>query len=194
VSPTVSILATLRAILDQLSGADSPGSPESPESPGSPGADCQLWPPPCRVVLSPGLDIAWDACGASPCSDERDGQLWANITTMTMTADGAGTCERVTWTADVGIVRCAATLQDDGSAPTVAAVEYDAWQQATDADIIRYAIRCCPDRPEQVGDLQLVSWTALGPSGGCVGGAWTISGVLEDCCGSVPTFVRPPGC
>lgn len=177
-TPTVAILQTLRDILDLLT---------------APGA-CQIHPEPCRTVLSPGLDIAWDSCGDSCGENGRDGQLWANITTMEAVTEGGGTCERITWTADVGIVRCAATLQEDGSPPAPAAEEHDAWQQAADADMIRYAIRCCPTRRETMQDLQLVNWTALGPSGGCVGGAWTISGVLEDCCGSVPQFARPTGC
>lgn len=187
-TPTITILETLRAILDTLTFSGSPG-----ESPGQ--SDCLLVPQPCRVVLSPGLDIAWDSCGDHACADGgRDGQLWANITTMTIVNSSAGSCERINWTADVGIVRCAATLQEDGSAPPVAAEEHDAWQQAADADRIRYAIRCCEGRSELVQDLSFVSWTALGPSGGCVGGAWTISGALEDCCGAVPDFPRGPGC
>jgi len=192
VTPTLRVLQTLRAILDLLTVDPSPGSPG--ESPGPDG--CLLWPPPCRVVLSPGLDIAWDSCGEAGCADPdgRDGQLWANITTMATVNSSAGSCERINWTADIGIVRCAATLQEDGSAPTVAAEEHDAWQQAADADMLWQAIRCCPTRPESVQDITLVNWTALGPSGGCVGGVWTISGALEVCCGPVPTFGRGVGC
>lgn len=188
-SPTVTILEVLRNILDLLTVPESPGE--------SPGAGCLISPPPCRVVLSPGLDVAWDECGAGGCADivgGPDGQLWANITTMAATPD-SGNCERIIWTADVGIVRCAATVQDDGSAPSVSAVEHDAWQQAADADHIRYAIRCCPDRPETIRDVELVTWTSLGPSGGCVGGAWTIRGILDDCeCGPVPDYPRERSC
>lgn len=179
-SPTIAILETLRDILDLLTVED---------------GECRISPQPCRTVLSPGLEIAWDECGAGGCTDDdRDGQLWANITTMEADSD-SGNCERIVWTADVGIVRCAATVQDDGSPPPVAAVEHDAWQQAADSDHIRYAIRCCPSRPETIGDVELVTWTSLGPSGGCVGGAWTIRGILDECeCGPVPEYPRERSC
>lgn len=175
-TPTVRILQTLRDILDSLTVGV-----------------CPIHPQPCRTVLSPGLNIAWDACG-SGCEDQKDGQLWANITTMTSETDG-GNCERIIWTADVGIVRCAATLDNEGNPPPVSAEEHDAWQQAADSDSIRKAIRCC-DGSDSIHDVELVTWTALGPDGGCVGGAWTIRGVLEDCsnCWPVPQFPRERGC
>lgn len=192
-SPTIEILETLRDILDLLTVPESPG--ESPDE--SPGFECLIVPQPCRVVLSPGLEIPWDECGTGDCGDAPDGpdgQLWANITTMISTPSG-GSCEQIVWTADVGIVRCAATVQNDGSPPPVGAVEHDAWQQAADADHIRYAIRCCPVRPDSIKDVELVTWTALGPSGGCVGGAWTIRGILDDCeCGPVPEYPRERHC
>jgi hypothetical protein len=176
-TPTVRILQTLRDILDLLTN---PG-------------DCAIYPQPCRTVLSPGLNIAWDTCG-SGCGDGQDGQLWANITTMAAENQG-GNCEQIIWTADVGIVRCAATVQDDGNPPPILAEEHDAWQQAADSDSIRNAIRCCEPRPDSIRDVELVTWTALGPDGGCVGGAWTIRGILESCgCFPVPEYQRERNC
>lgn len=187
-SPTVNILHTLRDILDLLTCPCGDCLTD----------DCQLVPQPCRVVLSPGLNVAWDSCGASGdgecgCGGGKEGQLWANITTMETVPD-AGNCERIIWTADVGIVRCAATLDDDGNPPEVEAEEHDAWQQAADADRIRYAIRCCESRSDAIRDVELVTWTALGPDGGCVGGAWTIRGILDECGCPVPEYPRERIC
>lgn len=142
----------------------------------------------CRVAIYPGLEVPWDSCQTS-CGDGCDGQLWGAIQSVTRLqgdgSNGVGTCVRYTFTAQVGAVRCAAKMTDNdlNPFPPVEAVQNDAIRQAIDADGIRYAIACCPERPRRLREAGIVldSWEPLGPQD-CVGGAWTISGVFDVCC------------
>lgn len=142
----------------------------------------------CRVAVYPGIDVPWDSCSTS-CGDGCDGQLWGAIQSLTRapgsTDAGNGGCQAWRFTAQVGAVRCAAKMNDDDTNPfpSVDAVQQDAIRQAIDADGIRYALTCCPTRPQRMKDAGIVleSWVPLGPND-CVGGAWTISGRLDVCC------------
>lgn len=146
------------------------------------GRDCPLTPEPCRVAVYPGAEVAWDTCETLGCGSGKDGQLWVAAQPATVLEQGGG-CRRIIWTAEVGIVRCAAGPRGDGSPPTVEAVEADAAQQSADSMAIMRAITArTAERPECLDGVELVSWQPLGPSGGCVGGAWTIRGVLDECC------------
>jgi hypothetical protein len=166
------VIELLSDILELLAGSEDSDAP------------CPL-PPFCRVAVYPGMDVPWDSCGTGDCS-EADGQLWAALqplTRMPSSDAGAGNCQVYRFTAQIGAVRCAAKMGDDGQPPPVEAVQQDAIRQAIDADGIRYAITCCPERPQRLKDAGIVldSWTPLGPND-CVGGAWTISGRIDVCC------------
>lgn len=141
----------------------------------------------CRVAVYPGLEVPWDSCSTGGTCGECDGQLYAAIQSVTrVQGDGVGACKTYQFTALVGAVRCAAPMSDDDQHPfpSVEAVQNDAIRQAVDADGIRYAIECCPTRPQRLRDAGIVldSWAPLGPQGGCVGGAWTIRGRFDVCC------------
>lgn len=140
----------------------------------------------CRVAVYPGLEVPWDSCTTGGSCGECDGQLYAAIQSVTRVAgNGVGACQSYQFTALVGAVRCAAKLKDDdiNPFPSVEAVQNDAIRQAVDADGIRYAIECCPTRPQRLRDAGIVldSWAPLGPQD-CVGGAWTIRGRFDVCC------------
>lgn len=143
---------------------------------------CRLSPEPCRMSAYPGAEIAWDVC--ETCGT-RNGQLAAAVQGMQVSSPGPG-CSRILWTAQIGVTRCAASVGNDGSPPPVDAVSADADQQAADADAIASLILCCmredPALVDVADRVELVSWQPLGPSGGCVGGAWTVRGVLDVCC------------
>lgn len=144
--------------------------------------DCALDLLPCRTALYLGGEVPWDNCETGRGTN---GQLWANLINITPTAGGsdAGACPSYNWSAELGIVRCIASLSDDGSFPAVSAIEADSTRQAQDADAIFNALRCCPTRPEALRDVALSSWVPLGPNGKCAGGAWTARGSLDVCCG-----------
>lgn len=142
----------------------------------------------CRVAVYPGLEVPWDSCSTA-CGSGCDGQLWGAIQGITRVPGGSnagnGGCQSYTFTAQVGAVRCAAKMRDDDTNPfpPVEAVQNDAIRQAIDADGIRWAITCCPNRPQRLRDAGIVleSWAPLGPQD-CVGGAWTITGRVDVCC------------
>lgn len=166
------VIELLSDILELLAGNEESDAP------------CPL-PPFCRVAVYPGQDVPWDSCGTGDCN-EADGQLWAALQPLTRIPSsdaGNGGCQAFRFTAQIGAVRCAAKMSDDGQPPPVEAVQQDAIRQAIDADGIRYAIMCCPERPQRLKDAGIVldSWTPLGPND-CVGGAWTISGRIDVCC------------
>jgi hypothetical protein len=174
---TVHVLGLLSDILEVL-------TTEADESPGG----CPL-PCFCRVAVHPAAPVPFDSCeSAGDCADGCEGQLWGAIQLIQRVAQpaaaGVGVCEAYTFTAQVGAVRCAAVSHEDGTPPSVDAVQRDAARQAVDADGIRYAIACCPTRSQRLIDAGIVleSWTPLGPQGGCVGGFWTIRGRFDDCC------------
>jgi hypothetical protein len=142
----------------------------------------------CRVAVYPGLEVPWDTCSTGGVCGECDGQLYAaiqSVTRVTGNGDGVGACQAYNFTAIVGAVRCAAKMTDDdlNPFPSVEATQNDAIRQAIDADGIRYAIACCPTRPQRLKDAGIVldSWAPLGPAD-CVGGAWTIRGRFDVCC------------
>lgn len=139
------------------------------------GEDGSTLDPVCRVVLAPGSEVAWDSCESGPSGD---GQLWAALQSVAKVSSDSG-CSIWHWSAEIGIVRCASVPQEDGTPPTVARVEQDALQQAIDAGVV-FRLLKCPGF--DFSNIELVSWLPLGPSGGCVGGAWTIRGVLNECC------------
>lgn len=168
----VKVVELLSDILELLAGSDESDAP------------CPL-PPFCRVGVYPGFEVPWDSCSTDACSD-ADGQLWGAIQGITRVAgNGVGSCQSYQFTAQVGAVRCAAKMTDDdrNPFPPIEAIQQDAVRQAIDADGIRYAIECCPQRPQRLKDAGIVldSWTPLGPNE-CVGGAWTIRGRIDVCC------------
>jgi hypothetical protein len=144
----------------------------------------------CRVAIYPGgTEVPLDSCSTGGACGDCDGQLWAALQPITRIAGGSnagnGGCQGYTFTAQIGATRCAAPMRDDdlNPFPPVDAIQNDAIRQAIDADGIRYAIACCPTRPQRLKDAGIVleSWTPLA-SGDCVGGSWTISGRFDVCC------------
>lgn len=169
-TPFVGVLETLQKVLDVLTTPAASGG-------------CPLTTQPCRVALYPGGEVAFDVCGSS-CSGGREGQLWANLQPATVNSTGAGTgCQVVTFTAEIGITRCAPSPGRNGEPPSVEAVAAAAWQQALDADEILTALTCCDALTGDDRDkLTLSAWRPIEPSGDCLGGVWTITGALSMCC------------
>jgi len=141
--------------------------------------------PVCRASVVPAGLVAWDACERT--SDGRDGQLWAAVQTLIPAnpTGGAAGCWRGIWQAELGVVRCVSTVDDQGRPPPAAWLAEDAWTQARDADALARLVLCCQDRwdpQQQTSGVELVGWDPLGPDGGCVGGRWIIRGEYDECC------------
>ena len=142
-------------------------------------ADAALDPQVGRASLYPGAEIAYDDC----C----DGQVWVRLISLTpagnptATRTTANPCGVLMWAATIGIgaLRCAATLDDQGNAPTPAQLTADTHQMTADAAALSQAIQCC--LTPQVNRATILRWDPLGPSGGCVGGEWTVTVLTDNC-------------
>lgn len=137
--------------------------------------DCvELDPIACRTVIHPGPNVPFDVC--SKGASGSDGQLWVSVDAITpgwpQPAGTPTSCtQQLTVTWSLGVVRCAATVDDAGQAPPATAVAADQAQQMADADALWTAVACC--WPTSGRDLIIDRWDAIPPDGGCVGGVWT---------------------
>lgn len=119
-----------------------------------------------RAFVQPGFEVAWDDC----C----DGQVWVRLVAvsptpgLTVQKASGSPCgpEWLDVTAAVGVVRCVHVVDDDGHAPTPAALTADALRMTADQAALLDAVACC------IQPRQIVRWDPLGPSGGCAGGEW----------------------
>jgi hypothetical protein len=132
----------------------------------------------CRSFITTAEEVPWDNCCTCDLGDgmEGNGQAWVAVSTIeplnTLTSGQTSVCGHK-WlaTVRVGIVRCArGVLDDNGNPPTEDAVTYDAQQVLLDRLVILNAIRCGFGSVVEPSDVTSQPWTALGPSGGCVGG------------------------
>lgn len=146
-------------------------------------ASASLDPSPSRVVMAPGGVVAWDDC----C----DGQVWTRLVSLSPVypASGQGQkCGPLLWLATIGIgvLRCAAVLDDQGVAPLPMKLNADTFQMTQDAADLSRSIQC--DMASLPGQqrLSMGNWMPLGPEGGCVGGEWTVT-LLVNNCGCVET-------
>jgi hypothetical protein len=133
-----------------------------------------LEPEPGRVVIvAPGSTVAWDDC----C----DGQLWSRVVNVTPFVGRPGAsapCGVLYWTVRValGVIRCAHSLNGDGTAPPAALISQDGEQMLDDLAALQQVILCHPRT------TSILQWNPLGPQGGCHGGEWEYE-IRVDTCG-----------
>lgn len=130
--------------------------------------DYKVDPPVCRVGIVPGPapnGPTRDSCGQS-CNGDSDGQLWASLNGAEVT--DSEQCQNLRASVSIGILRCAAVINDNGDPPTALEVLQDVSQQTFDADTI-YNLVSSEDFKHT---FDIVSWTPLPPDGGCIGGFW----------------------
>lgn len=129
--------------------------------------------PVCWCGLQSG-EATWDGCGE--CDGGHCGMAYARvIRAFPYTAfpenEGVTTCDTaIGFDLEVGVMRCFPTHEDGtGLEPEEAlAVALDV---NADLAALHRAIACCLEVPVRL----LGEWVPLGPQGGCVGGAWTLS-------------------
>lgn len=128
---------------------------------------------PDRVIhIAPGASIAWD----ENCS----GQLWGRVATIEpgKPVQGAARACGITHfyaTVELGILRCVATLDEDGSAPSAETIENEGIAAAGDLAALLQAVLCQPKT------YQVIRYIPEGPNGGYAGGAWSFLVRLENC-------------
>lgn len=135
--------------------------------------------------LAPGGTVAWDNCEDNGSSE---GQLWVRIVTAFPTmgqssrggrntpfpaVDSEQLCgiQHLAVQFGLGVVRCVATVNDDGVAPSAEQMTADALGMTEDAAALLKAIECGIPGPR--GYKNVLAWTPQGPQGGCAGGEWT---------------------
>lgn len=138
-----------------------------------------LSPTPGRVVLlAPGNQVAHDDC----CN----GQVWSRLVSLAPMPSndparrpGTNPCAvpELLLTAELGIVRCAATVNDHGEAPSARQITADGEQSVDDMSALLGVLRCTDNL------RSLISWTPTGPEGGCHGGYWTYTMRVPNCLG-----------
>jgi len=126
--------------------------------------------------LAPGGDVAYDNC----C--EGAGQLWVRLIEMYPTGpfpsrDTRPRCAPTLWGARIGlgVIRCAHTVDANGTPPTADQMTGDTLGMTADASALRDALLCCfVNSTRNVDAWSIENWLPQGPQGGCVGGEWTI--------------------
>lgn len=115
------------------------------------------------VRLEPGAEAVWDEC----C----EGYLYVQVRTLTP-KEPQGNCGVTLFTASlfVGILRCAATLNDNMQYPAATVLSAEASTIADDAETILNAINCCFGQDRSV---RVPVWNALS-QGDCNGGEWQV--------------------
>jgi hypothetical protein len=140
-------------------------------------AEAALDTPVGRAALYPGAEVAWDDC----C----DGQLWIRVINQlpnsgVRNASGQP-CGVATWTVTLGlgVLRCAASIDDQGRAPAAADLTANTLAMLADQAALSEAIQCAIT--PAVEKLVVLRWDPIGPSGGCVGGEWQFTVTLMNC-------------
>lgn len=131
-----------------------------------------------RHVIQPGEEVAWDDC----C----DGQLAVRLISVNPApqgAPGARPCPPAGWNVTLGVsmVRCVASLKDDGEPPSAEEITQDGIDVVGDMTLIQIAIDCVTRARPEVQRLELLGWTPLGPAGGCAGGEWRLHMFVPSC-------------
>lgn len=129
-------------------------------------------PTPCFCGVLSGAALIADYC-----NPESEGNGMAYVRLLGISPLGSGNPSAPTVCAppleaviEVGILRCAPMLADDGSPPDMQQQLATARLAAADMAAALSAITCClPDSR----DVSVQGWQPVGPDGGCVGGAWT---------------------
>lgn len=145
---------------------------------------------PGRVELTPGAVPAWDDCCA--------GQLYARVIEVFPTAGKESPFPQIDsrqrGTADavckihayalhfgLGVLRCAATVNDQGVAPSSAQVTNDAVLMYADSRSLLAVLMCDVASVRGVHQIKLGRWTPLGVEGGCMGGEWDAFVMISAC-------------
>lgn len=127
-----------------------------------------------RVVRAPGTTPAFDDC----C----DGQLYTRLMLVQpimgqQRRSAAGVqCDIIGWSAQValGVVRCAAAVDDYGNAPSAAAVSANGQDASQDMSDLAEFLMCR-------GVAQIERWQPIAEQGGCHGGEWVFRIEVEHC-------------
>jgi hypothetical protein len=130
--------------------------------------------------LAPGNNVAWDDC----CN----GQLWVRVISVvgasSMSNPRLQPCAlQFQVRLGVGVIRCAAVINDQGVPPSAQQMTNDTLMMLVDRTDVMQALICCvPNIPGLNSQtLRIEDWLPQGPQGGCVGGEITITFTIGGC-------------
>lgn len=122
---------------------------------------------PGRALIAPGVEAVWDDC----C----EGQLSVRLSGTRMVYSKDICPIALEHTLEVELVRCVATLEDDGEAPSDTAVTADALQILKDMRELGCAISNYEPTDTAVHRTLLSEYTPTPLEGGCGGGKWSLT-------------------
>lgn len=142
-----------------------------------------------RVTLSPGAQVAWDDC----C----EGQLYLRIIEVYPSAGrgGSGAFPQIDAVQKgvgcgitllglhlaLGVIRCAATLDDEGNAPTDAQMSANTLDATADLATLLDVIACDVAEIDGILARKVGRWLPQGVNGGCHGGEWDFYVGIDPC-------------
>lgn len=139
-----------------------------------------------RVERTPGLLPAWDDC----C----EGQLYLRVIEIFPSGapfpqfdaaqkgpGGACSIHMLAFRLGLGVLRCAATLDDDGNAPYPEHVTGDADEMLLDMATLLDVLVCTAAKLPGVLAMKMDRWQPQGVEGGCHGGEWGVYFALDPC-------------
>lgn len=134
--------------------------------------------PTCFCGVVPGDQVAWDYCGE--CSGGNCGMGYVKVNSVFATSTFPGGREFSKCNAylavelTVGALRCAPMPDEDGALPSEEEMQESWLATVADMGAIHRAIACCG-----FSDYFLGNYEPQGPQGGCVGGEWTVTVLLD---------------
>jgi len=135
-----------------------------------------------RVGMVPGA-IAWDDCDCGLLAGSVGRQYLSDLFPSQL-EDTASPCAAA-WLVGVltvQIIRCAPNMREDGTPPSVAALDGSAREVIADAWQVMSVVPCFLETlvdANEIGDYLVHPVVAQGPLGGCVGNDVTISVALN---------------
>lgn len=138
--------------------------------------------PVCRASLVPGATASYDVCCACATGE---GQAWVSLQAIVANRRPGTPTPMCLWdytaTLQVGVLRCASSVNDQGQAPGAGVLDDEATKTFLDAALMREAITCCFGAALDKGDWEIGDYAAVGPEGGCVGGTTQVRVNFYDC-------------
>lgn len=150
--------------------------------------------PPGRCCALPGSAVVLDDC----C----DGTAWVRMERVDTIPAGTSSIDRpasswggqpcgpnlVRIVLGIGVMRCAAGLDEAGVPPTCERLEWEMQRWLSDMDAIYRTAACC-EADVDVFAVDPLVMAPLGPAGGCVGGELTVAYTVDLC----PCGIDNPG-
>jgi hypothetical protein len=121
---------------------------------------------PCLCTTLPGATVAHDVYG-------QGGMAWSRLVGIDPVTSNVGHCAvEFDVTVEVGIMRCAPTMSEEGDPPSDAEQLAASMLQNFDMGILHKVLTCCPV-PKSFTFILIGPFVPYGPDGAVLGGTWS---------------------